>query len=57
MIPAWAQPDMTTEYIRDVEGVIKLTGSAKNASEKELATKFVEDVYGVKSVNNQMTIE
>jgi osmotically-inducible protein OsmY len=43
--------------VETTEGVVKLTGSAKNASEKELATKFVEDVYGVKSVNNQMTIE
>jgi len=43
--------------VETTEGVVKLSGSAKNASEKELATKFVEDVYGVKSVNNQMTIE
>ena len=38
-------------------GVVTLTGEAKNASAKELATKFVKDVHGVKSVNNQMTIE
>jgi hyperosmotically inducible periplasmic protein len=43
--------------VETTEGVVKLSGSAKNASEKELATKFVEDVYGVKSVNNQMSIE
>ena len=43
--------------VETTEGVVKLSGSAKNASEKELATKFVEDVYGVKSVNNQMTIK
>jgi len=38
-------------------GVVTLTGEAKNVSAKELATKFVKDVHGVKSVNNQMTIE
>jgi len=38
-------------------GVVTLGGKAKNAAEKELATKFVNDVKGVKSVNNQMTIE
>lgn len=39
------------------DGVVTLSGKAKNASEKELAAKFVKDVYGVKSVKNQMTIE
>jgi len=34
-----------------------LKGKAKNAAEKDLATKLVNDVHGVKSVNNQMTIE
>ena len=38
-------------------GVVMLTGKAENASAKELATKFVSDVHGVKSVKNQMTIE
>ena len=38
-------------------GVVTLTGKAKNAAEKDLATKYVKDVNGVKSVNNQMTIE
>jgi len=36
---------------------IAYSGKAKNAAEKELATKFANDVKGVKSVNNQMTIE
>jgi osmotically-inducible protein OsmY len=39
------------------DGAVTLSGKAKNASEKDLATKFVEDVHGVKSVKNQMTIE
>ena len=30
---------------------------AKNAAEKDLATKFANDVRGVKKVNNHMTIE
>jgi hyperosmotically inducible protein len=38
-------------------GVVTLTGKAKNAAEKDLAAKYVKDVNGVKSVNNQMTIE
>jgi osmotically-inducible protein OsmY len=38
-------------------GVVTLSGKAKNASEKDLATKFVTDVYGVKTVVNNMTIE
>jgi hyperosmotically inducible protein len=37
-------------------GVVTLSGKAKNAAEKDLATKFVNDVKGVKSVKNLMTI-
>jgi hyperosmotically inducible protein len=37
-------------------GVVTLSGTAKNAAEKDLATKFVKDVNGVKSVKNIMTI-
>jgi osmotically-inducible protein OsmY len=39
------------------DGVVTLSGKAKNAAEKDLASKYVGDVHGVKSVNNQMTIE
>jgi len=38
------------------EGVVKLGGKAKNAAEKDLATKLVSDVHGVKKVINNMTI-
>jgi len=38
-------------------GVVTLTGKAKNAAEKDLAAKYASDVNGVKSVNNRMTIE
>jgi osmotically-inducible protein OsmY len=39
------------------DGVVTLTGKAKNAAEVALATKFANDVNGVKSVNNKMTVE
>jgi osmotically-inducible protein OsmY len=38
-------------------GVVTLNGKAANAAEKDLVSKLVNDVKGVKSVNNQMTIE
>lgn len=37
-------------------GEVGLTGVASNAAEKALVTKLVEDIHGVKSVKNQMTI-
>jgi osmotically-inducible protein OsmY len=43
--------------VKTKDGVVTLGGKAKNAAEKELATKFANDVKGVKRVNNQMTIE
>lgn len=39
------------------DGVVTLSGQAKNPAEKDLATKFAKDVNGVTEVNNQMTIE
>jgi len=38
-------------------GVVTLGGKVKNASEKDLATKYASDVHGVKSVRNLMTTE
>lgn len=38
-------------------GVVTLTGVAENAAEKELVAKLVNDIDGVKSVTNRMTIE
>jgi len=38
------------------DGVVKLGGKAKNAAEKDLATKLVSDVHGVNRVINNMTI-
>ena len=39
------------------DGVVTLAGKARNAAEKDLATKLVSDINGVKSVVNNMTIE
>ena len=39
------------------DGVVTLTGKASSAAALDLATKFANDVNGVKSVNNQMTIK
>ena len=39
------------------DGVVTLTGIAKNAAEKSLVTKLVSDIQGVTSVKNQMTVE
>jgi hyperosmotically inducible protein len=38
------------------KGVVKLGGKAKNAAEKDLATKLISDVHGVKRVVNNMTV-
>ena len=37
-------------------GVVTLTGTARNAAERDLVTKLVSDVSGVKSVDNRMTV-
>jgi len=37
-------------------GVVTLYGKARTAAEKDLATKFANDVNGVKGVENRMTI-
>ena len=39
------------------EGEVTLTGIAKNAAEKALVSKLVNDIQGVTSVKNQMTVE
>jgi osmotically-inducible protein OsmY len=43
--------------VSTMDGVVTLTGQARNAAERDLATKLVEDINGVKSVVNNMTIE
>lgn len=39
------------------DGVVTVSGKARNDAEKELVSKVVEDIDGVKSVVNKMTIE
>lgn len=39
------------------KGVVELGGKARNTVEKDLASKLVSDVYGVKGVVNNMTIK
>jgi osmotically-inducible protein OsmY len=39
------------------KGVVTLGGKTTNAADRELATKLVGDINGVKSVRNLMTIE
>jgi osmotically-inducible protein OsmY len=43
--------------VKTIKGVVKLEGKAKSQFEKDLATKLANDVHGVKSVNNQMSVE
>ena len=62
-----AQVKMTLLYHRSTsvlnttvttkKGVVTLGGKASNAAEVSLATKFANDVNGVKGVENRMTIE
>jgi len=39
------------------KGVVTLSGTAKNQAEIDLATKRANDIHGVTSVTNQMTVE
>jgi len=42
--------------VETTDGVVTLSGIAKNAAEKSLVTKLVTDINGVNSVINNMTI-
>lgn len=62
-----AQAKMTLLFHRSIsagkigietkEGIVTLSGKALNRAEKELAAKLVYDIYGVKSVINNMIID
>jgi osmotically-inducible protein OsmY len=39
------------------DGVVTLSGTAANQAEKDLVSKLTRDVYGVKSVNNNMVVK
>jgi hyperosmotically inducible protein len=43
--------------VETTDGVVTLSGVARNAAEKSLVTKLVTDIDGVSSVVNNMTIE
>ena len=47
----------TKTKVETRDGVVHLTGIAKNEAEKSLVTKLVTDIHGVTSVNNEMTVE
>jgi hyperosmotically inducible protein len=38
-------------------GVVTVSGKAKNAAEKELVSKRIEDIHGVKRIHNRMIVE
>ena len=43
--------------IKTQDGVVNLSGSAKNEAEKSLVTKLVSEISGVNRVENRMTIQ
>ncbi len=43
--------------VKTKRGVVTVGGKARNSSEKDLVTKLVNDINGVKGVKNRMTIE
>lgn len=49
--------EMLSTKVSTYEGIVTLRGTAKNQDEIDRTTKRVNDVHGVKSVNNEMTIE
>ena len=46
---------LTTKVVTR-DGIVSLSGEARNAAEKELAGKLAEDIKGVRQVNNRMSI-
>ncbi len=43
--------------VKTINGVVTLTGKVKTEIERDLATKYAEDVDGVEQVKNLMTVE
>jgi hyperosmotically inducible protein len=43
--------------VKTIDGVVNVSGVAKDGAEKDLVTKLVSDINGVRSVNNEMTVE
>ncbi|MCD6050427.1 MAG: transport-associated protein [Verrucomicrobia bacterium] len=42
--------------VSTTDGIVTVSGSAKNEAEKSLVTKLVSDIHGVISVNNNMVV-
>lgn len=42
--------------VKTKNGVVTVSGNARNAAEKDLVTKFASDVHGVRIVKNRMTV-
>jgi len=43
--------------VKTMRGVVRVGGKARNAAEKDLVSRLITDINGVKGVNNRMTIE
>lgn len=43
--------------VTTVDGTVTITGDAKNGAEKDLVTKLAENVNGVRTVRNDMTVQ
>ena len=48
---------MLATKVHTKDGVVSLHGEAKNAAERDLVTKLVDDIRGVKAVHNRMTVK
>ena len=48
---------MLNTQVTTTDGIVTLGGNAKNSAEKDLVTKLVTDINGVKSVVNNMIID
>jgi len=46
-----------TTKVETNDGVVTMYGKASNTAEKDLVNKLVNDINGVKGVNNRMTIQ
>lgn len=43
--------------VKTKNGQVTLSGTARSAAEKDLVSKYTEDVYGVKGVSNKITVK
>jgi hyperosmotically inducible protein len=46
-----------TTSVRTDNGIVTVGGRAKNAAEKDLVTRLISDIEGVKDVRNQMSVD